>query len=513
MSNSEQPLPQDTLSLGDPDQTRTRRGRIRLAISIPALLVLFVLAFGLVSRQLFEAREGELQRLGAQGITGELLRWHLYTMLILCGFAFATGLGLAYAILRPIFELQKTAHRLMDTGEFNFRAPTLLASPELGDLSRSFNSMMDFVNDSIQVRNRYLIEGIVTGIITTDHHGRITAINRTGAQILGMNPNEAVGRSVKELRDSLPSKFHPLWNYLEASLHEEQRHAPREIVLNTTREKESLLASVSTLKDSRGRLGGAMLNFRDAGEIRHLYAQLSKTDQLAALGTFSMGLAHELRNPLSAIKGMTQLLATERNKPEGSEAEYLNRIVQEVNRLDRFVSELLDFSNTTSTPPAPTNIETVLRAATPILSSLPRELREKEIKIVEEFTATPPILAEPDRLARAFGNLIRNALESAAPHSRVTLKTFVRREVDGDWVCATVHNTGSTIEEALRPKVFMPFFTTKERGTGLGLAIAHQIVTQQNGRVELETGADEVAFTVRFKAVRDGLAPTIAPAQ
>ncbi|MBI1784352.1 HAMP domain-containing protein [Candidatus Sumerlaeota bacterium] len=206
---------------GETRKERSRyhhRGQIRLAISIPALMVLFCLAYGIASLQLFDSQWAAMERAGADEVAVKLLRGHLYTMLILSLLAFITGLGLAFAILRPIAALRRAARQVVASGEFTLRAPQLASVPELGDLSRSFNSMIEFVNESIQERNRYLIDGIVTGLLTLDRHGRVTALNSTGAKILGLRSEALLGHSISDLRDSFPSKYHPLWDYLEDSL-------------------------------------------------------------------------------------------------------------------------------------------------------------------------------------------------------------------------------------------------------------------------------------------------------
>ncbi|MBI1784353.1 hypothetical protein HYR69_04340 [Candidatus Sumerlaeota bacterium] len=214
-----------------------------------------------------------------------------------------------------------------------------------------------------------------------------------------------------------------------------------------------------------------------------------------------MGLAHELRNPLSSIKGIVQLLKLQDRSKEKDE--YLDRIVQEINRLDRFVGELLDFSNQSPTPPVSCRLNEVMRSAAQLIRTLPEALQEKKIELVEAYGEVPESMIEPDRLSRAFANIIRNAYEAAAPGSKVTLKTETRSEGGEKFAVAIVHNTGSTISEEDRRKIFLPFFTTKERGTGLGLAIAHQIITQQHCQLILLVGPSEVSFVAKFKIGQD----------
>ncbi len=503
--------PSETIARGEKETAKSEnrlaeektagRGYLRLAISIPAILTLAILAYGVTSLLLIEGQWDALDKAGAGLIAADLLRGHLYAMLILTVCAVAAGLGLAFDILRPIRAVRETARKVA-AGELDLRAPRLTSAPELGDLSRSFNSMIEFVNSSIEERNRYLIEGIVTGILTADRVGRVTAINSTGSKILGIEGSEIAGKTVSELRDALPSRLHPFWDYLEESLREERTRMPVEIEFSDAREKKSLLAAMSFLRDTAGHPSGIMVNFRDAAEIRSLNEQLSKTDRLAALGTFTMGLAHELRNPLGSIKGVVQLLKLDSSVPSSSR-EYLDRIVREVDRLDRFVRELLDLSSPSILPPEPTQLSDVLRAAALAARDSSEGFAEKRIELIEDYADASPVLIEPERLRRAFFNIIRNACEATPAGGKITLRTSARTEGANRYAIAQIQNTGSTIRPEDRPKIFEPFFTTKDKGTGLGLTMAHQIIAQQHGTLDVTVGDNEVAFIAQFKEAQE----------
>lgn len=469
--------------------------QLRLGISIPALLMLFMLGFGLISYQLFASRWYELQRAGAEPIARDLLRWHLYTMLILTGAALASGLGLAFTILKPIESIIETAKSIA-SGRLDQRAPHLPAARELGDLSRSFNSMIDYVNESIQERNRHLVEGILTGVLTASLDGAVSALNSAGARILGVDSAQVVGKNVRDLRESMPRKHRPFWNYIENALSSETTAIPSELSFADPESESKLIVATAKLKDASGVPFAVMVNFRDVAEMKSFREHLSKTDQLAALGTFTMGLAHELRNPLGAIKGMMQLLQLAESTPPDT-ADIVHRVVREVDRLDSFIRELLDFSSQSPAPPELTDTNEVLRAAARLAQRDSVNADDKNIELVFDLADVPPILAEGDRLAQALGNIVRNAYEAASPGSTITLRSRLA-EGDDREIEIIVHNTGSSIDAASRSKIFDPFFTTKERGSGLGLPIAYQIVSQNNGTLDVASGPDDVTFILRF---------------
>ena len=148
------------------EPSSVNRWQLRLVISIPALMVLFTLAYGVVSYQLFKWHWTELELAGAQETAEVLIRGHYYAMITLSLLAACMGVGLAFTILHPIREINETA-KMIARGRFDSRVRPLSTAPELGSLSASFNSMIEFVNNIIQERDRFLREGMMAGMLTT----------------------------------------------------------------------------------------------------------------------------------------------------------------------------------------------------------------------------------------------------------------------------------------------------------------------------------------------------------
>lgn len=341
-----------------PPLNKIRQSKIRLVISIPALLVLITLSFGLVSYLLINSRWGILEARGLDTVAAELIEAQLIAMIVMVLISAVGGLGIVYTVLRPIRAMEETARSIVE-GRLDQRAPNLRSSDELGSLSRSFNSMIDFLNDCIEERNRYMVEGIMTGLLLVDLDGRIKALNSTGAQLLGVDSSWAIGRKIKEIPRRSEHPERTFWDEVEKTLATDLSCMNDEIILNASVGEKSLIVAISVICDSKNSPFSLMLNFRDAAEMRALNAHLVKADQLAALGTFTMGLAHELRNPLGSIKGMIQLLAME-VPDNGDSSEIIERVVREVNRLDLFVRELLDFSQDEPAPPVSLQLNELL---------------------------------------------------------------------------------------------------------------------------------------------------------
>jgi len=262
-------------------------------------------------------------------------------------------------------------------------------------------------------------------------------------------------------------------------------------------------------------------------ENSRLYERMKERDRLAALGEMAAGLAHEIRNPLGAIKGAAQYLDPASLR-EG-DAEILQIIVEEVNRLDGVVAQFLDYSRPMS-PGAtekltPTDLNDVLsRTVKLIEGSLPPNVR-LELSLEPDL---PRILGDAEQLKQVFINLALNAVQAMPDGGRLAVRTRRPRQplelglsdssprYAADQVEVRFADTGAGIPEEAKDRIFIPFYTTKSKGTGLGLAISQRIVKAHGGSIEVQSRLGEGSeFILRFPsatavdvAARLGLTPT-----
>ncbi len=229
-----------------------------------------------------------------------------------------------------------------------------------------------------------------------------------------------------------------------------------------------------------------VLLLRDASEKQRIREEIRRADQLALLGGMAARVAHQIRTPLSTIRGLLELLQADLAL-EGSSKDYMERIIQAVDRQDRLVENLLTLSN-----PDPESCQAVSIPALmeDVLDMLPPDPRVS----VSSAAALAPAWGDAFRLSEVFTNLIQNALEAAPVNGLVD----VRMEPGAPGrVRVSIRNTGEGIAEELRDRIFQPFFTTKSRGTGLGLPIARQIVEAHHGNLSLTSdGVSEATFVV-----------------
>ncbi len=221
--------------------------------------------------------------------------------------------------------------------------------------------------------------------------------------------------------------------------------------------------------------------------------QLRRTEVLAALGTLAAGIAHEIRNPLGAVKGLAQLLVE--SASAAGERKYAETIVVEVDRLNGMVERLLDLARPGERPMEPIEINRLVREAVE-LSGYQRH--GKTIDLQLELAPERPITqADGAGLLQAILNLLINAVQASADSGTIRVRTAVRA-APAPVVGIEVSNTGSSVRREDYKRIFDPFFTTKETGTGLGLTITHQIVTAHGGTIEVDSQADRTTFTIQL---------------
>ncbi len=238
-----------------------------------------------------------------------------------------------------------------------------------------------------------------------------------------------------------------------------------------------------------------------AMENSRLYQRLKQRDRLAALGGMAAGLAHEIRNPLGAIKASAQFLAEPSDEPGSTE--FLDIIVEEVDRLNRVVSSFLDYARPSTGDPIPTEINGVVQRTVQLLGP---DLGEVDAKLALS-DELPHVRIDAERLRQVLINLGQNAAQAMEGRGELTVRTHRRwrREPGGErrlWVELEVSDTGPGIPERVRQNLFVPFVTTKDRGTGLGLAISQRIVNTAGGEIEVRSAEGVgTTFVVRLPAV------------
>ncbi|MGB5809916.1 MAG: ATP-binding protein, partial [Polyangiales bacterium] len=224
-------------------------------------------------------------------------------------------------------------------------------------------------------------------------------------------------------------------------------------------------------------------------ENSELYQQMKEKDRLAALGEMAAGLAHEIRNPLGAIKASAQYLAETDQSPEESR-EFLDIIVDEVDRLNRVVSSFLDYARPAHTDPEPIFVNSAVQRT---LLLLRPECDASNVSLhVTVDHDLPRVRIDIEHLRQVLINLVQNAVQAMSGGGEIFVETRTqdRFRIGGGahrWVQISVRDTGPGIAPGLLANLFVPFVTTKQQGTGLGLAISQRIVSEAGGRIDVRS--------------------------
>jgi len=238
--------------------------------------------------------------------------------------------------------------------------------------------------------------------------------------------------------------------------------------------------------------------------VRTTQDRLVQSEKLMALGELSAKIAHEIKNPLTAIGGFARRIASP--KPGGGTPpveRYARIILKEVERLERIVDETLYFSREAVPVFRPVNLNVEIRD---VLSMFREELEEARISAVIDLSPDLPVIsADPDQIRQVVWNLLSNAIQAVGGSGILTVATHPADPAEGTGVVLEVSDTGGGIPSEVVHNIFNPFFTTKAKGTGLGLPIVHAIVEKHGGAIHLDNREGVgVAFSIFFPLLPKG---------
>lgn len=321
-----------------------------------------------------------------------------------------------------------------------------------------------------------LVSSLPMGLIGTDNLGKVQVYNRAAKEIIGILEADVLGKIPQE---SLPIELGSFFSNGQTSI--DADNILHEIILPgkvKSEEQKILQLGLIVVHDQDGKFAGETLLIRDFTEIRRLEKELQRSERLAALGKVAAGVAHELRNPLSSIKGLAVLLR--KTFSSGSkDAETADILVREVERLNRSIGELLDYAKPAQLDRRPENIGEILEKT---ISLVAMDAESYHIRVSREISPVLPVVSiDRDKLKQVFLNLLLNSIQAMPDGGELTVIALQ----DQDCIKVTVRDSGCGIAPTNLAKVFDPYFTTKSDGTGLGLAMSAKIVEEHGGKIKI----------------------------
>ena len=394
------------------------------------------------------------------------------------------ALRVAAGITVPIKKLAEGTAAVA-AGRFDYRIDER-SEDEVGVLVDSFNKMtQDLQRSREQVEQeinykKTILSNIETGVVSIDRNGRITTVNKSAAEILGIREQDALGKRYDEAFGFLElGQIRDLFRRLDQG----QGKAEGEFALNVRGRMLTLRARITSLRDGSGSAIGSVFTFDDLTEL--LRAKKAETWQDVA-----RRIAHEFKNPLTPIK-----LSAERLRKKHAEdasdfdaifEECSRTIVQEADGLRKLVDEFADFARMPSSNPT-------LQPLTPVVESVVQLYRgaHKDIEFVTEIPPDlPEILLDREQIKRVFINLFENAVEAMGDKGRILVTA---KMAPSGMAQIDIADEGPGIAAEDIPKLFQPDFSRKKKKSGLGLAIVLRIINDHSGTIRASQNASRGA--------------------
>lgn len=326
--------------------------------------------------------------------------------------------------------------------------------------------------------NEHIVSSIRSGLITTDLEGRITLFNKAAEELTGRKKYEAVDQPIRSV---FGDDFHR--RMLSADLLKNARPLRHESWIASAPENRRFLGySVSPLLDHENRLIGYTISFQDLTEIRQLEEAVRLKDRLATIGRMAAGIAHEIRNPLTSVRGSVEILRSHASLP-ASDARLLDIMLRESDRLNEFVEDLLYFARPGRYRRQPTDLAVLLRDSVTLLGNNPDVCGKYQIRLHLEKEPIA-VLGNSDKLKQVFWNLTQNALRAMPDGGTLTISA----NYTSDGVCHVLfEDTGVGFSQEEKENLFQPFQSGFARGTGLGLSIVFQILEDHGGKIQFDS--------------------------
>ena len=339
---------------------------------------------------------------------------------------------------------------------------------------QSYRSAKRSLQDTSAIADE-VVANLPVGLIATDKNGMIAFYNNAAEKITGLDLSETRGKDPETI---MPSHLCGLKETLDRGESISEKEMECEFIKDKV---VPVSISASKIINEDGQFVGQVLILRDLGEVRRLQDEIRRQEKLAAIGGLAAGVAHEIRNPLSSIKGIASYFKG-KFESDSDDEEMAGVMIEEVDRLNRVISELLEFARPTELKTTPTDVNDLLKHSVRLIQ---KEASAKNInidlKLSEEVLTTQ---IDSDRFSQCLLNIYINALQAMYQGGQLSIQTTMSKD---NLINIQIDDMGKGINTDDLSRIFDPYYTTKPKGTGLGLAIVHKIVEAHDGQIKVRS--------------------------
>ncbi len=337
-----------------------------------------------------------------------------------------------------------------------------------------------------------VVEHSNDAIITVNTEFIIITWNKTAESIYGYAAAEVIGQSVEILMP--PDRKNDISHLYRSALNGKNIANYETARLDKSGKTVNVSLSVFPLRDEAGAIYGFSTIARDITRLKRYEEEMAKMERLNLIGQMSASLAHEVRNPLTTVKGFLQLLATD--ETNDTKREYFNLMVEEIDRAAGIINEFLALARDKAITRERLNLNFLVRHLVPLLQASAFAMKQT---ITVDLTEIPDLDLDGKEIRQLLLNLVRNGLEAMPAGGELVIRTYWQNGEVG----LEVQDQGQGIPLDILPNIGNPFVTSKDKGTGLGLAVCYSIADRHQARVDLLTGPGGTTFTVWFKPKTD----------
>lgn len=321
---------------------------------------------------------------------------------------------------------------------------------------------------------RSIFEGSLEGLILWNDNGDIIDVNQSACHLFKIQRHEIIGKDLIEILLAMNGNKQEIENIINILVQTGHHNGTFRLYTGTDTVKYFEFSSIYHLFSN--------VNFiviKDVTEKIEMEKRLRKSDTLNVIGELAAGIAHEIRNPMTALKGFIQLLQGEMKEDRSM---YFQVILSELNRIDSIINEFLILAKPQVVKYSKVDIVQIMKDTVELLNAQAVLYNVQFRTYYQEDL--PNILCEPNQLKKVFVNMIKNAIESMQKGGRITV---VMESGEDEQIRISIQDEGFGIPPEKLKKLGEPFYTTKERGTGLGLMVSYKIIEEHKGRIQVES--------------------------